>query len=940
MRKRLSSILILLTATLILSAQTVRISTINSGLPEDKYASGIGNSYYNLLITKLNQQTGWDFVFLPDSENIQFTDLITGRVDVLCSIGYEESLSRDFFYTNHPCSINYEILVANHFDNRFYFNSISALGGSRIGYHADIPGQLQKLIELTKPYNVEFIPIPYSSEQEMNQALLNGKVDLCVSTTERMNYSHKIIATLSSERSYFICRDKKVRDTIDNALEQLEQDNLFYTRDIALRVNGFSTLAFTNLNKQEQQLLARHPTITVLCNDDSAPFSLFTYDDYSGLNRDIWQELKSISGLNFAYQNVDTTERESKKNYFFLNSGNDSPADSDILYSPPICEVPVQIISTKSFSSGGTNKLKIALTKEGRIFLSFLKELLPQYEILVLPDVQRCMEYVENHKADALIAHSFYFKSMFDIRDYPSLKIKENLTYNVPVSIGISGPDQDNLLGILMATMYQFPANFYQTATSNLQLVTKYVPARRIVYTRRIILIVGIILLISIVLIGTVFHFNRHYKKMAEYDNATGLWNDTKFRREASKIMQARPRENYLLLNVNIRGFRRLNQLYGMEWGDQLIKQMGNGLKETTRQYSVLISHGYGDNFFVFSTVTNPADVSTKIQKFIYDFTTYLDIKRYHLVIKTGSVYAGPNYNGPETIEEMISKAEFARKSVRESIVENNVVFNAQMQHQFQFEEDIERYAEKAIKNKEFFLMYQPKINLATGKIEGAEALIRWNSPELGLVGPNIFIPVFEKNGYAAIVDKYVIQSVLEFLQALNNSNTPCVPISVNLSRLHINVKQLVDDINLVFSKFNVHHSQMEFEILERAAGMNNSVLKDMTNLLHTSGFKVNMDDFGTGESSLNMLDDIPVDIIKLDKCFLDRSDTSSDSRVILSKVVEMSHLLGKKVICEGVEKQSQVQFLQSIGCDLAQGYYYSRPLKPEDFQVFLADHL
>ncbi len=939
MRKIIFLSIFIFSACISAFPREVRISTINHGLPQEHYAKGITQEYYSYIIKKLQKDSGWIFTETDASDDIQIKSLAEGKTDVLCGVSFEQPLAEQFFYTTTPCSTVYQMIVSRHNDTRFYFNSFEKLSGMRIGYQSSIPSQLEHLDKFTKQYHLAFKKVPYESESQMNQALLDKTIDLCITSTEQLNYSQKVISILSMSPAYFLCAQKETRDTIDRVLETLGKENPFYRRDIALKVNGCSLPDIPPLSEKDLEFLKKGTPVITMCSDESAPISFFQDGEYCGMGRELWDEQKNLTGINFIYKDKSTVRFFPDKNYVYIDAYEGRFTNPYALYTAPFFNVAMRIVFSKHYSPD-KKKLTAVLNYEATPFLPFVKRLYPNIKTTIIPDIQDCIEYVESNKADMLIAHDFFFQTMHKLDEYPSLTINEPQTYVVPLSLAIRGPDAESIHHIISASISQYPNVFYETTQPNIQSDAKYIPARRIILTRRILFISAGVLILLFALIITVMFFNIRYKKMAEHDSATGLYNDAKFRREAAKIMQARPKLNYLLINVNIRGFRRLNKLYGMEWGDQLIKEMGAGIRECTKQYSVTLGHGYADNFFIFTPISPLRDSTADIQKFIYDFTTYLDLKNYHVVIKTGTVYAGPDYNGPQTIEDMISKAEFARKTVRESVMENNVVFNSQMQQKFQQEEDIERYADKALKNKEFFLVYQPKISLLTGKIEGAEALIRWNSPELGLIAPNIFIPIFEKNGYAALIDKYVIQNVLEFQEAFNNSNSPSVPISINLSRLHINVKKLVEEINNVFAKFNVQPSQIEFEIIERAAGMSNSVLKDMTNLLHSSGFKVNMDDFGTGESSLNMLDDIPVDIIKLDKCFLDRSDTSLESRIILSKVVEMSHLLGKKVVCEGVENQSQVQFLKSIKCDMVQGYYYSRPLKPEDFQAFMFNNI
>jgi EAL domain-containing protein (putative c-di-GMP-specific phosphodiesterase class I) len=245
-----------------------------------------------------------------------------------------------------------------------------------------------------------------------------------------------------------------------------------------------------------------------------------------------------------------------------------------------------------------------------------------------------------------------------------------------------------------------------------------------------------------------------------------------------------------------------------------------------------------------------------------------------------------------------------------------------------------------ALENKEFFVMYQPKIDLTTDKIVGAEALVRWNNPKFGMMAPNDFIPLFERNGFIKKLDFYVYDKVFDFIQRQIDAGQKVVPISVNMSRNHSKPEKFMHDFMTIFNKYSFPPSLIQVEIIERSF-MDNNTLKDITDLLHKEGFTVAMDDFGSGESSLNMITRIPVDVLKFDRSFL-LSFTSSngaltkESESVLELLIDLSKTLNKETVFEGVETKEQRDFLKSIDCDQAQGFFYSRPLSEPDFMRYL----
>lgn len=250
---------------------------------------------------------------------------------------------------------------------------------------------------------------------------------------------------------------------------------------------------------------------------------------------------------------------------------------------------------------------------------------------------------------------------------------------------------------------------------------------------------------------------------------------------------------------------------------------------------------------------------------------------------------------------------------------------------------------EAALQNGEFFVLYQPKINLISEKVVGAEALVRWNSPKLGLLRPDEFIPLFERNGFIKKLDFYVYKKVFTFINKMISTNQKMVPISVNMSRNHSKPEKFMHEFLSIFNEFNIPPNMVEVEILERSF-MNENTLKTFTDLLHQEGFSVAMDDFGSGESSLNMLTQIPVDVLKFDRTFLvsstaDDGSIDSTSANFIETLIVLSKDLKKQTIFEGVETKEQIEFLKNIECDQVQGYYFSRPLTELDFVEYMKEH-
>ena len=298
--------------------------------------------------------------------------------------------------------------------------------------------------------------------------------------------------------------------------------------------------------------------------------------------------------------------------------------------------------------------------------------------------------------------------------------------------------------------------------------------------------------------------------------------------------------------------------------------------------------------------------------------------------IKTGIVFINKD---DLDIRTAIDKAYIAKRILKNSYKSEYVIYDEEISSDLIETKKIVDDMHGALERNEFKVYYQAKINLQTGELTGAEALVRWQHPELGLLLPDRFIPIFEKNGFIIELDKYVLKEVCNNMRSWKEANYKVIPVSVNVSRVHFLYSNFVTDYNEIKEKYNVDNSLIEIEITESVAFSNMNVeevfavMKKFKNF----GFEISIDDFGSGYSCLGLLKEMPIDTLKLDRMFLNNIEDHS-SQVIISNIVNMAKNLNLNVVSEGVETDKQVEFLKGIGCDAAQGFAFARPQPADKF--------
>ncbi|MCR5756321.1 MAG: bifunctional diguanylate cyclase/phosphodiesterase [Selenomonas sp.] len=421
------------------------------------------------------------------------------------------------------------------------------------------------------------------------------------------------------------------------------------------------------------------------------------------------------------------------------------------------------------------------------------------------------------------------------------------------------------------------------------------------------------------------FIYNLHY------DRLTNLYNKKAFCRRVAECLKDYPDKEFEIMRFNIARFKVINDLFGEETGDKLLKYVAQFL--TSIQLNPCVyARLYADNFLLcYPTAGNLRDhLIHSLQMLAVSFALDYRIEFYY------GVYTIRERD--LAITSMLDRAAMALfKSARNGHIICGV-YEDDMRESMVSEQVIVNNMSGSLERGEFMVYLQPKYNLLTESVVGAEALVRWFHPQLGVVSPAKFVPIFEQNGFIYQLDKYVWEKTCQMLREDIDEGRPVIPVSINVSRVDFYSPNLVQNFEDLIQRYNLDPHLLELELTESAYVENPQQIIEITKALQEKGFVILMDDFGSGYSSLNMLKDLPVDILKIDLRFLSDSQGVENGRAdnILSSIVRMAKRLDLPVIAEGVETQKQVDFLRTIGCEYAQGYFFSEPVPCEDYRELI----
>lgn len=442
-----------------------------------------------------------------------------------------------------------------------------------------------------------------------------------------------------------------------------------------------------------------------------------------------------------------------------------------------------------------------------------------------------------------------------------------------------------------------------------------------------VVVLAGIFIAMILLLVNQYRKKQAELKTLAYVDPVTGGDTFAKFQKDYEETVSGSPNVSFALLSLDLNRFKMINDMYGSEEGDRILQNMDRIWKEIFREHEYC-GHRMADRFAVLLTYQSREELELRIRdyrKLLRETTK----NRYNLSLRIG-VY--PLQGTKESFSTAYSRSMMAFAAAKDSEKHFYAFYNEEMEEQLIWEKLVEDDFDTALKNREFVVFYQAKINAETQQITGAEALVRWIRPDGTIIPPGRFIPVLENNDSIVELDRYMFREVcLQQKQWLDEGKS-IVPVSVNLSRVQLADRNLVDYYQRILDETGLPPEYIGLEFTESAMFNNEEILRNTVDRLHDMGMKVLIDDFGVGYSSMMSLKVIPVDILKVDKSFIDSIGDERGDKIVIS-IIEFATSLGMSVTAEGVENDEQYQFLQTHRCDDIQGYYFSKPVPADEYE-------
>ena len=956
-RKRITALLLFLfTAAFVLplttlaqeSGKTVRVGWYESTF-NTMDSSGRRSGYAYEYQMKLSAYTGWDYEYVSGSWPDLLQMLMNGEIDLLSDVSYTEERAERMLFSDLSMGTEEYYVFTAPGNSEIVPGDYTTLNGKRIGVNRDSvqadyfrdwaerSGVRAELIEVT------------TTENESLRMMETGELDAYI-TVDSFTAPDRAMPVCKIGSSDFYFAVSKTRPDLlaelNAAMSRIQDENRYYNQQM---YESFFIQAGTNafLTASESDWLEAHGTIRVGYQDNYLAFCARdrTTGELTGMLGDFLDRASNClanAHLDFSAAAYPTAadalaalDRGEIDCVFPVNLKAYDGEKVNAVITTPLINTDIYAVVRLSDQPMFTNKehVIVAVNEGNPNYDAFLAEHFPNWRRVYYPDTETCLKAVENNVADCVLISSYRYNSIARICEKSRLStLSTGVGLDFCFAVGKGDTELYSILtkaiSIVPSSMVNEALTYYTTEAARLtplDFIEDHLPFLLAV-TAALALLILTLLLRSV----------RAEKKAraliaaTETDGLTGLYNRDYFFQYANRMRREAPDTPRDAIVLNIEHFHSINALNGREVGDQILRVLGSEIAAVAADGDGIAGRFGADRFDIYcSPVADYTALFNRLQGRLDKLAPNESIR-----LRMGVMPWQPELEPVAQFDRARTACSMARGHYKEHMI----VFDDKLRERELLDQRLLNDLRRALDNYEFEVYYQPKYDIREEppRLVSAEALVRWQHPELGMITPDGFIPLFERNGRISELDKYVWDQAARQISRWRAHYGVVVPVSVNLSPIDVFDPTLMDTLDGILSGNELEHDMLKLEVTETAYSENADQVIQVVECLRRKGYTVEMDDFGTGRSSLSMLSAMPVDVLKMDRTFIRDIERDDRNVRLVELILEIAKSLNIPVVAEGVETEAQMRLLKELGCPLVQGYYFSRPLHPADFEASL----
>lgn len=785
----------------------------------------------------------------------------------------------------------------------------------------------------------------YDTTEKLQQALSDGEVGALVHTFTEIKEGQRLIGRFAPRPFYYI--SYKGNDDVMRELNQaiadlkMSQPELEATLMNTFYYNRFDKAAL--LTTDEKEYLENTKTLTIGYLDGHYPFSYVEDSEYKGLSREMLESSLALTGqvLEFVELEDDRKAEAALNNgkvdiLIYCTESADTLADYNITAVREYADIPLVIVMDKTRNMSNIKTLAtISHLKDEIGTASELRDVF----VKICDTQEDCLAAVKDGNADAALCDGYLAEHLFRTEiKYENLQIKNIFSGWYPVSVAVRSEDK-LLAGILAKTITAVDSqaiNEYMLKENTYPLVNLRTFIRN--HSVVIIIVLIAILLIVVLVARHMINDEKKIRKLMYKDTSMDIWNLNYMIYWGERKLLPESKGNYAVVYLNVSQFRHYNIIYGWNAGESLLEGIAGFLKENVDSKTEICARNQGDRFVLLLSCEDSDSLMERLETVRQKMEQYIvERTENRMPVKMG-VYMIPHHQ--KDLRIAINYASQALDFAGDN--EDNAIrsYDGKVEQRIKDRHEREKLLESVDVNKDFVAYYQPKVDIRSDKIVGAEALVRFLNPAEGgaVKAPGFFVPYYEQTGRITEIDFFVYESVCKMLRRRIDTGLNVVPVSCNFSRMHFIKPGFAERFEEILDRYRIDKDLIEVEITETLVieELQQNTVMQTLDALHAKGIHLSIDDFGAGYSSLGVFEQIPASVVKLDRSFLLNQQDHDRQVAIMHGIVDMADNLEAQIVCEGVETENDIRLMKEIGAYVAQGYFYSKPVPEEEFEAKL----
>ena len=928
--------------------KTVRVGWYESAFHRtDSFGrkSGYGYEYQQ----RIAIYTGWTYEYVEGSWSELFEKLVAGEIDLLSDVSYKEDRVGKILYSAEAMgSEDYHVFIAP--DNtEIRPDDFSTMNGKRVGVNKSSI-QEQLFIDWAEKHDVtpEIVELSVKTP-EMIDMLLNGEIDMLVTLDTYGNTADIVpVCKVGAADSYFGINKNRpdLKQDLDVAMNRIFEDNRDFNQQMTEKFNKAGAVN-SFLTAEEVDWVENHGAIRVGYRDGFLPFcaldpgtneltgALADYLDFAETcekNAELRFETRAFGSTDEALQAMENGEIDC---VFPLSvSAYDGEQRGIIITDPYVgTEMYATVRTTDARGIAPESGITAALVKGNASYESFLMDHFPEWQAAFYDDGDAGFRAVAAEEADCCIVSNYRISYLGDVlAKYKLTPLTTGETMDMSFAVR---REDDCLFSILNKINHLIPDTAVNTSLTNYAFETKQVTFLE--YLRdNLATVIAVAAVIAALILFLLLKSTQEASKASagqqiisetELDRLTGLYNRNFFIVYANRLYREHPETPMDAVVMNIERFHGINSLNGRDYGDEVLRAVSGEIKAFLEGTRGIAARMEGDTFEIYCASQE------KHQALLDRFQSRMD-ERYPTADIRLRMGVMP-WQKDMRPEQMFDCARSACNMVRGSYKNHLMVYDEEVRLHDELSQHLRNDLSRALEQHELEVYYQPKYNIQVEppKLASAEALVRWKHQRLGTISPDDFIPLFEQSGQISDVDRYVWNEAARQIAAWRDTYGIELPVSVNLSRVDVFEPNLIETLEEIIERNGLSRKDLQLEVTESAYTENAEQLIRVISELREKGYEIEMDDFGSGYSSLNMLSSLPLDVLKMDIGFIQNIEHSERDFHLVELILDIARYLRVPVVAEGVETGNQLKLLKDAGCDIVQGYYFSRPLPAKEFE-------